>query len=136
MNFMFDALFIIVPIFIISVFVFMIAMAISPKLRGKLMSRQIKATKYMFDEAKDDLQDIGTTLGNVSVNTYKNIIDNNEDNLKETLSKQANISKDAIETTVRAIKDGITKEDSMYCKYCGKDIDKDSEFCKHCGKKQ
>lgn len=136
MDFIFDALFVIVPLFILTIFVLAIAMAVSPKLRGKLMSRQIKATKYMFDESKDDLTDIGTTVGNVAANTYKNIIDANEDNLRETFTKQANMSKDAIETTVRAIKDGITKDASIYCKHCGKPIDTDSEFCKFCGKKQ
>lgn len=136
MEFIVDALFVIVPLFILTIFVLAIAMAVSPRLRGKLMSRQIKATKYMFDESKDDLTDIGTTVGNVAANTYKNIIDANEDNLRETFTKQANMSKDAIETTVRAIKDGITKDASIYCKHCGKPIDPDSEFCKFCGKKQ
>ena len=35
----------------------------------------------------------------------------------------------------RAIKEGFI-EDSIFCKYCGSNIDCDSKFCKHCGKKQ
>ncbi len=26
------------------------------------------------------------------------------------------------------------KKDLMYCKYCGKPLDKDAQFCTHCGK--
>jgi len=51
------------------------------------------------------------------------------------VTKSANIAKDAIETTVRAIKKGITEDEKMYCKHCGAFIDKDSKFCKECGKK-
>lgn len=136
MEFIFKAMFFIIPIFSLIIFIVTIAVIISPKLRGKFMSNQVKATKYMLDDVKDDLTDIGTTVGDVSVNTYKNVIDNNEDNLRETFTKQANISKDAIETTVRSIKNSITKDDVIYCKHCGKSIDSDSQFCKFCGKRQ
>lgn len=106
---MFDAMFVIVPIFIGLVFVFMIAMIVSPKLRGKMMSRQIKATKYMIDESKEDLKSISDNM------VYA--------------------TKDGIKTTARAIKEGFT-EDNIYCKYCGSEIDNDSKFCKNCGKEQ
>lgn len=136
MEFVFKAMFYIIPIFALIIFIATIVLFISPKLRGKLMSNQVKATKYMLDDVKDDLTDIGTTVGDVSVNTYKNVIDNNEDNLRETFTKQANISKDAIETTARSIKNGIIKDDVIYCKHCGKSIDSDSQFCKFCGRRQ
>jgi len=106
---MFDAMFVIVPIFIGLVFVFMIAMIVSPKLIGKIMSSQIKATKYMMDESKED---------------FKSISDN-----------MAYATKDGIKTTARAIKEGFTEE-SVYCKHCGSEIDNDSKFCKKCGKEQ
>lgn len=106
---MFDAIFIIVPIFIGLVFVFMVAMLVSPKFRGKLMSHQVKATKYMMDESKED---------------FKSISDN-----------MAYATKDGIKTTARAIKEGFSK-DSIYCKHCGSEIDSDSKFCKKCGKEQ
>ena len=106
---MFDAMFVIVPVFIGIVFVFTIAMFISPKLRGKMMSRQIKAQKYMIDESKEDLKSISDTM--------------------------AYVTKDGVKTTARAIKEGLTEE-SIFCKYCGSEIDEDSKFCKKCGKEQ
>ena len=85
---MFNVMFVIVPIFIGIVFIFTIMMMISPKFRGKMMSRQIKAQKYMMDESKDDLKSISDDM--------------------------AYATKDGIKTTVRAIKEGFTK-DFMFC---------------------
>lgn len=108
---MIDALFIIVPIFIGIVFIFVIAMIVNPKLRGKMMSRQIKASKYMMEESKEDIKSISDNM--------------------------AYATKDSIKTTVGAIKKGLTEEDdSMFCKHCGSAIDADSKFCKKCGQKQ
>ena len=60
-----DILFYIVPIFIGLVFVFVIALMISPKLRGKLMSKQIKAAKHMMDYSKEDLKDLLSTSADI-----------------------------------------------------------------------
>ena len=132
---MFDILFFIVPVFIGCIFIFVFVMTLSPKLRGKMMSKQIKATKYMLDESKNDLTDMIETGGDIFVNASKNILDEHEDNLTEIVTKGANITKEGIETTVRAIKDGITK-DKCFCKHCKTSIDSDSKFCKKCGKEQ
>ena len=56
-----NILFIIVPIFIGLVFIFMILMIVSPKLRGKMMSRQFKSVRYMLEESKDDLAKLSNT---------------------------------------------------------------------------
>lgn len=128
---MFDILFIIVPILIACGFIFTFAMIFSPKLRGKMMSRQFKSIKYMMDESKDDFADIA----NSAINIKKNILDNNEDVLTKMVNQEANIIKGGVETTARAIKKGIT-EDKIYCKHCGSPIDSDSKFCKSCGKEQ
>lgn len=130
---MFNIMFIIVPIFIGIVFIFTFAMIFSTKFRGKMMSRQIKATKYMMDNAKSDLESIGTEMGNVSVNIRKNVLDANEDVMRDMATREANINKEAVETTARAIRDGFVG-DSVYCKHCGSKIDSDSKFCKKCGK--
>lgn len=106
---MFSAMFIIIPIFICIMFVFILAMFISPKLRGKMMSREIKARKYMMDESKEDIKSITDDM--------------------------AYATKDGIKTAVGAIKDGFT-QNNMFCKYCGTEIDNDSKFCKKCGKEQ
>lgn len=132
---MFEIMFTIVPIMVICTFIFTFAMMLSPKLRGKVMSRQLKATKYMMDESKNDLTDIATIAGNVSINSRKNILDGNEDTLRDMSTRTANINKEGIEITTRAIKDGLSSN-SIYCKHCGKSIDEDSKFCKFCGKEQ
>ena len=116
----FNVIFVVSLVIFVLMFAFIIGFIFSPKLRGKMMSRQVKSLKYMADYSKDDLESAMTTLGNVSVNTRSKIINENEDKLKEMADKTANISKDAITTTVGAIKKGI----------------KDSKFCKHCGKEQ
>ena len=104
----FEFFFIIVAIIVGIIFILTLLMIVSPKIRAKFMSRQIKATKYMIDEVENDLTDIAT--------------------------KRANINKEGIEITAKAIKDGL--KDTVYCKYCGEKIDKDSKFCKICGKEQ
>lgn len=131
----FDLMFVIVPIFIACVFVFTIAMIISPKLRGKMMSRQIKATKYMLDESKNDLTDIATTSSDIFIQAQKEILNNNEEDLKNMQTKKANINKESIEITANALKNGFSFS-KIYCKYCGTSIDNDSKFCKKCGKEQ
>ena len=124
-----------IPIVMLILIVLILTIGYSPKLRAKLLGRQIKTMKYVVDENKETLEDIGTTTGNIGVNVKKNIIDQNEEQLKDMATKQANISKDAVEITARAVKDGFTN-DTIYCKYCGAKIDMDSKFCKECGKEQ
>ncbi len=131
----FESLFIIVPILILCIFAFVIAQLASPKLRGKMMSRQLKATKYMMNEAKDDLTEMGTIVGTINAETKKNILDQNEEILKDVEKRQANIEKEGIRIKTRAIKEGL-EQNKIYCKHCGTTIDEDSKFCKHCGKEQ
>lgn len=105
---LFDFMFTFVPIMILVIFVITIITIISPKFRGKLMSRNIKAMRYAIDEAENDLKMIN--------------------------DKTANAESDAITTKTRAFKKGFN--DEVYCKHCGYLIDSDSTFCKKCGKKQ
>ena len=65
-----------------------------------------------------------------------NVIKNNEEMLKETADKTANIHKDAVKTIVHSVKEGLTDDNTVYCKHCGGLIDGDSKFCKICGKEQ
>lgn len=133
MNILFNAMFVIVPIFIFIVFIFTIAMIISPKIRGKMMSRQIKAAKYMLEEAQDDLSEMGTTMGKLTATTENKILTENEELLKDSSRKKGNIAKEEIEIKTRAIKEGLSDK-KAYCKHCGSLIDEDSKFCKSCGK--
>lgn len=130
-----EILFYIVPILIGITFVLMIALMISPKLRGKLMSSQIKATKHMMDYSKEDLKDILSTSADIGINAEKEILDNNEETMEDNVTRKANINKKGIEITTNAIKEGLTRS-KIYCKHCGKLIDDDSKFCKSCGKEQ
>ena len=130
-----EILFYIVPILIGITFVLMIALMISPKLRGKLMSSQIKATKHMMDYSKEDLKDILSTSADIGINAEKEILDNNEETMEDNVTRKANINKKGIEITTNAIKEGLNGS-KIYCKHCGKLIDEDSKFCKSCGKEQ
>ncbi len=120
-------------VFFIGIFTFNLLMFFSPKLRGKFMGRQMKATKYMLDSSKETLSDIATT----GVKIKKGVLDKNEEDLKNIAQKSADIEKGAIKTKARAVREGLLKDDgTVFCKHCGKEISADSKFCKYCGKEQ
>lgn len=133
-------IFYIVPILIAITFTFTIALIFSPKLRGKMMSKQIKATKHMLDYTKDDLQDLMTTSATMGIDTEKTILDKNEDTLRNNVIRKANINKEGIEITTKAIKDGLSSgsenKNTKFCIECGKKIPTDAKFCLYCGKEQ
>ena len=120
----------------IGMFVFVLGMMFVPGLRSKFMGHQLKMQKRMLEDNKEVMQDIGKITGEIGVKTAKGVLDENEEDIRHVVGKTADISKDAITTTTRAIKKGLTEEESVYCKHCGESIDSDSTFCKVCGKKQ
>lgn len=132
MESIFNIMFIVVPILVFGGFIFTFALILSPKLRGKMMSRQIDATTHMMKYSKDSLSDLAGT----ALDIKKNILDKNEDVLKEMYTKEAEIEKDGIRIKTSAFKEGLTGIKTKYCKHCGSLIDSDSTFCKSCGKKQ
>ena len=78
------------------------------------MARQIKATKHMLDASEDDLRNMAT--------------------------RAAKISKEGVEITSKAVKDGFTSDGFSssglnYCRHCSEPIDADSNYCKRCGKR-
>ena len=125
---MFDIIFVITAIFIGFTFIFVVLMFVSPKLRGKLMSRQVKALKHMTDYSKKDFEDINYNVADASMNANKRLMDDNYDDLEDMASMNANINKDAIYIKSKAIKDGLSSF-MIYCKYCGNKIDSDSKYC-------
>lgn len=136
-----DILFYIVPIFIGLVAIFIFATILSPKLRGKILSSKIRATKHMLDYSKEDLQDLMTTTASMGIDAEKAILDKKEDTMRNNATRKANINKDSIEITTKAIKDGLTNsnvsnQNTKYCKECGKKIPSDAKFCAYCGEKQ
>ena len=98
------------------------------------MSKQIESMKYMTDYSEKDMEKILTKLNQVGINSKKNILDENEDTLKEIADKNADINKDAVKEYAKSIKEGL--KDTVYCKHCGEAIDSDSKYCKKCGKEQ
>lgn len=124
----------------IFIFIFIFINMFSSKARAKMMSKQVKSMKHMVDYTKDDLEDLMSDLGSISANVQNNIVNANEDILRNVATKTADINKDAIETTVGAIRKGWTGDSNtkptVFCKHCGKKIDLDSTFCKFCGKEQ
>ena len=68
-----------------------------------------------------------------TLKTTKYIQEENEDELQQIITKNAEIHSEAITNTAKAVKSGLNE--TMYCKYCGEKIDIDSQFCKHCGNK-
>ena len=109
MDIMFKVMQFIGPTVFICSFTFVFLFMFSPKFRAKFFAHQMKAEKYMLEE--------------------------NEEMLKDINRRSANVSKDGVEITARALKKGLSGE-TIYCKHCGNSIDADSRFCKTCGKEQ
>jgi hypothetical protein len=68
-----------------------------------------------------------------TLKTTKFIQEENEDELQQIITKNAEIHSEAITSAAKAVKSGLNE--TMYCKHCGEKIDIDSQFCKHCGNK-
>ena len=77
-------------------------------------------------------------IRNLSVKSQKYHIEENKQDLTDIANATADITKGAVKTTARAVKEGFTEptEPQMYCKHCGAQIDANSRFCKVCGKEQ
>lgn len=126
---------IIVSIIIIlaaSIVIFGLVMTFSPKLQGKMMSKQVKSMRHMLEESKDDLVELSGTAAGLK----KQILTENEEVLTDAARAEARIQSVGIKSAARAIKEGLIESDSIYCKHCGSQIDNDSRFCKSCGKEQ
>lgn len=119
-----------------ALFIFSIIFMLSPKRKAKLLKGQISALSKATKLSEGNLEELATRMGGVAARTRKNILDANGDILKESATKQTDINKEAIKTTARTIKEGLTGSDTIYCKHCGEPIDVDSKFCKKCGKMQ
>ncbi len=122
-------------LFILCVFGFLIAMIFSPKLRGKMMSKQVKATRYMVQESKDDMATIGKDMTDVGAEVADHVVDEHADTIKNVADTLSTATQGAVKTTVSAVREGLQK-DTAYCKHCGAVIDRDSKFCKECGGQQ
>ena len=114
------------------IFGFAMMMMFGTKTRSKMLARQMKSLRGATDLSKEDIEQMLTNLSSASIKSKKKILDENEDTLKDIKDAETRINKDAIRETASAIKEGFVGGE-MFCKHCGKQIDKDSKFCKHCG---
>lgn len=73
-------------------------------------------------------------IAKASIASEKYIQQSTKEDLKDIADTSANITSDAVTTTVKAVKKGI--KDTKYCSECGAEIEADSKFCRHCGKNQ
>lgn len=119
----------------VGVFAFVLMLMFGTKTRSKMLSRQFKSVSDATGMSKGDIESMLTNLQSATINSRKKILEENEDSLKEMADANARINKDAVKTTAKAIKEGLTG-DTIYCKHCGSLIDSDSKFCKSCGKEQ
>ena len=73
-------------------------------------------------------------ISKLTIKTTRYIQQENKEDLKDIADNTADIYSDAITKATKAVKKG-TKE-TMFCKFCGAEIDFDSKFCNRCGKEQ
>lgn len=85
---MFGLMFTIVPIIVVAVFVFVFAMMFTPKLRGKMMSRQVKSMKYIMDESKGDIESISTDMAEATKTGKKLLLKQLQKELKNALMRK------------------------------------------------
>jgi hypothetical protein len=95
-------------LFFLAILTFIILLIFSPKFKAKLMGNQIKAVEYTVHDNKDSITHIGSDVGDIVAETGENILNKNEDKLKDISSRGAKIMEDGIETTVGAITKGIS----------------------------
>lgn len=127
-------IFIVATVFIGSTFIFVFAMFFSPKLKGKIMSREISAFKHMMNYSKNDVKNIKENMGNISIDSEHDILMQNKNKIKEINNIYYETKKDSIKNTIKNIKGEL--KNGCYCKFCEKKIDTDSKYCKNCGKRQ
>lgn len=97
-------IFIVATVFIGSTFIFVFAMFFSPKLKGKIMSREISAFKHMMNYSKNDVKNIKENMGNISIDSEHDILMQNKNKIKEINNIYYETKKDSIKNTIKDIK--------------------------------
>lgn len=86
----------------------------------------LKHKKEILEYTGEDVQSVGTTMVDIGQPIVNKDVDDivapNLKNIKKSLN-----NKNTEENT---------HNEKIYCKFCGKTIDKDSKFCSYCGKEQ
>ena len=113
-------------------FTIILAFIMFGPVRKSMMNSLLKQQKELFDNHSDKLESMMSSM----LKTKKRILDNNADDIAYINQKEAELKSGGIRTAAKAVKDGFTDADVVFCKHCGVSIDSDSKFCKKCGKKQ
>lgn len=101
-------------------------------LHGNMMDSLMNQQQKMLERNSDKLEGMMSSM----IKTRKKILDENADDLAYMSQKEAEIKSGGVRTTAKAVKEGLTGVESVFCKHCGASIDSDSKFCKKCGKEQ
>lgn len=128
-----EIMFIIIPIFIGLTFLFALATIISPKLRGKIMSRQIKSIKHMTDYSQKYLEDIEYNIKKAHIDAEKKIVDKKYSDLESIYTNISSAKNNAVKQTMNAVKEGL--DGHKYCQNCARINKEDATYCDKCGKK-
>ena len=122
----------IVVVFIVIVVVVIVALIAFGPVRKNMMNSLLDQQKDLLDKNSDKLESMMSSM----LQTKKRILENNAEDIAYINQKEAELKSSGVRTTAKAIKDGFTDNDSIFCKHCGSSIDSDSKFCKKCGKEQ
>ena len=73
-------------------------------------------------------------IAKLKAGSARYIQEQNKEDLAAIATANAEIISDAVAATASAARDGMLN--TMFCKYCGKEISSDSKYCSFCGKEQ
>ena len=102
---MFELMFVIVPVFILGVFIFVFLNIFSPKFRGRVMSNQIKSLRHMSEYSREDLNELNGIA--------EDMIKRNASAVKAGLNSKQEYCQEC---------GRVIDADSRFCKHCGKKI--------------
>ena len=119
--------FIIIMVALFLAFVILMIMAFKPSSIEKKLSKNMGHMDGMM----------GSMMKNM-LEVEKQILEENEEDLRNINKKSAEIESDGLEIKARAIKKGLVGDEgqTIFCRHCGQQIEADSKFCKYCGKEQ
>ena len=81
-------------------------MFFSPKMRGKMMGKQMKAAEYMLDAAGDTMSNIAAKNAKIQ----RDAMEKSKDDLTAINTMRAETEKEAIKTKAGAVREGLLRE--------------------------
>ena len=101
-----------------------------------VFGKKVHTTDNVQDIQNNAVQNNNETKTNTQPNNNSQLMEQNNNDLAYMSQKEAEIKSGGVRTTAKAVKEGLTGVESVFCKHCGASIDSDSKFCKKCGKEQ